>query len=78
MVDIDWCARLTKLRAVEEAILTGEMVTEARFGADMVVYANAKLVDVQRAIETAERNCALQTPGRRRRRYALPGRARPY
>ena len=46
---IDWCARAAKLRRVEEALLTGEMMTEGRFGEDMMRYSTASLDQVQRA-----------------------------
>lgn len=78
--DVDWCARAAKLRKVEEALLTGEMISEARFGADMTRWAEtAKLEDVKRALDEAIRNCAIsrgERPGRRR--YALKARSRPY
>lgn len=67
--DIDWCARAAKLRKVEEALLTGEMVTEARFGADMTRFANASLSDVTKALNEALRQCAIsrgETPARTR------------
>ncbi|CDZ43088.1 Hypothetical protein NGAL_HAMBI1146_58610 [Neorhizobium galegae bv. officinalis] len=76
---VDWCARAVKLRQVEEAILMGEMVTEARFGEDMARYANASLADVKRALDEAIRNCQIsrgETP--RRTRYAIRGHMRPY
>ncbi|WP_019998724.1 hypothetical protein [Aureimonas ureilytica] len=77
--EIDWCARAAKLRRVEEALLTGEMITEARFGSDMTRFANASLAEVTRALNEALRRCA-QARGEtvRRTRYALPARARPY
>jgi hypothetical protein len=76
---IDWCARAVKLRRVEEALLCGEMVTEARFGEDMARYANASLAEVQRALNEAIRNCQIargEKPARTR--YAISGRMRPY
>ena len=76
---VDWCARAVMLRKVEEALLTGEMITEARFGEDMARYANARLDDVKRALDEAIRNCQRlrgETP--RRTRYAISGRMRPY
>ena len=76
---VDWCARAVLLRKVEEALLTGEMITEARFGEDMMRYANAKLDDVKRALEEAIRNCQIsrgEMP--KRTRYAISGRMRPY
>ncbi|MFC5760532.1 hypothetical protein [Rhizobium sp. GCM10022189] len=76
---VDWCARAIKLRKVEEALLSGEMVTEARFGEDMARYANAKLDDVKRALDEAIRNCQLsrgETP--KRKRFAIRGVMRPY
>ncbi|PZU19108.1 MAG: hypothetical protein DI589_22445 [Shinella sp.] len=82
MVDelsVDWCARAVKLRRVEEALLTGEMITEARFGQDMARYANASLEEVRRALDEAIRNCQIsrgEVPARRR--YALRGTMRPY
>jgi 3-oxoacyl-[acyl-carrier-protein] synthase III len=76
---LDWCARAVKLRKVEEALLMGEMVTEARFGEDMARYANASLADVKKALDEAIRNCQIsrgETP--KRTRYAMSGRMRPY
>lgn len=76
---IDWCARAAKLREIETAILAGEMVTEARFGADMTRFATASLADVSRALAEALKNCAVargQRPARTR--YAMRGVMRPY
>lgn len=76
---LDWCARAVKLRKVEEALLTGEMITEARFGQDMARYANASLSDVKRALDEAIRQCQIsrgEVP--KRTRYAISGRMRPY
>jgi hypothetical protein len=76
---IDWCGRAAQLRQVETAILTGEMVTEARFGADMTKFANASLADVKRSLDEALKNCAISQGERpRRTRYAMRGRMRPY
>ncbi len=76
---IDWCARAVLLRKVEEALLTGEMITEARFGQDMARYANARLDDVKRALDEAIRNCQISRgEAPRRTRYAISGRMRPY
>ncbi|WP_173087687.1 hypothetical protein [Devosia sp. 1635] len=77
---VDWCARAAKLRKVEEAILAGEMVTEARFGADMMRYANAKLSDVQSALNAAMKQCQISRGEKpKRTRYAVRGRmTRPY
>lgn len=78
--ETDWCARAAKLRKVEEALLSGEVITETRFGMDMVRWAEtAKLSEVKAALDEAIRNCAIsrgETPGRRR--YAMRARARPY
>ena len=76
---IDWCVRATKLREVEMALLTGEMVTEARFGTDMTRFANASIGEVRRALDEAIRNCQIsrgEIP--QRRRFAIRGIARPY
>lgn len=76
---IDWCARAAKLREVEMALLTGEMVTEARFGTDMMRYANASIAEVRRALDEAIRNCQLSRGERpERKRYAMRGIMRPY
>lgn len=77
---VDWCARAVKLRKVEEALLSGELITEARFGEDMSRFANAKLSEVQSALSIAMRNCAISRGERPRpRRYAMSGRMnRPY
>ncbi|MBP1852128.1 hypothetical protein [Rhizobium halophytocola] len=58
-LDIDWCARAVKLSQVEMALISGEMVTEARFGSDMMRYANASLQDVQWALREAKAQCML-------------------
>ncbi|MCJ2875614.1 hypothetical protein JUM41_15315 [Rhizobium pusense] len=76
---VDWCARAAKLRRVEEAMLSGDMITEGRFGEDMARYATASLSDVQRALNEAIRNCQIargEKPARTR--YAISGRMRPY
>lgn len=76
---IDWCARAARLRKVEEALLSGEMITEARFGQDMARYANASLGDVKRALDEAIRNCQISRgEAPKRTRYAIRGRMRPY
>lgn len=54
---IDWCDRARRLRRVEEAMLMGDMVTEARFGEDMARYANTSLAAVQIALKEALREC---------------------
>lgn len=76
---VDWCARAALLRKVEEALLCGDMVTEARFGEDMAKYANASLGDVKRALDEAIRKCQ-QSRGEvpQRTRFATRGRMRPY
>ncbi|MBX8803219.1 hypothetical protein HBA92_21050 [Ochrobactrum sp. MR28] len=78
-MNIDWCSRAKKLREVEMALLSGEMITEARFGNDMAKYASASLADVRRALQEATEKCKL-TLGERPRptRYAMRGRFRPY
>jgi len=76
---VDWCARAAKLREVELALLTGEMVTEARFGTDMMRYANASIAQIKTALDEAIRNCQIsrgETP--RRLRFAARGIMRPY
>lgn len=77
---VDWCARAVKLRKVEEALLSGEMVTEARFGADMARYATAKLSEVQSALNYAIKQCQISRGEKpKRTRYAMRGRmSRPY
>lgn len=76
---IDWCARAVKLRKVEEALLTGEMITEARFGLDMMRYATASLDEVRRALDEAIRQCQIaRGEAPRRTRFAKSGRMRPY
>lgn len=76
---IDWCARAVKLRRVEEALLTGEMMTEGRFGEDMMRYSTASLDQVQRALNEALRNCQIARDEKPKiRRHAISGRFRPY
>ncbi|MEV4609764.1 hypothetical protein MRBLMR1_004863 [Neorhizobium sp. LMR1-1-1.1] len=78
-IAVDWCARAIKLRKVEEALLSGEMVTEARFGEDMSRYTNASLVEVQRALNEAIRNCQISRGEKPARiRFAARGIMRPY
>lgn len=75
----NWCDRAAKLRKVEEALLSGEMLTEARFGQDMMRYANVSLSDVQRALNEAVRNCQIARGEKpKARRHAISGRFRPY
>jgi len=78
--EIDWCDRAAKLRGVEMALLSGEMVTEARFGSDMTRFANASLGEVTKALNEALRQCALSRGERpARTRYAMSGlMTRPY
>lgn len=77
---VDWCARAVKLRQVEEALLMGEMVTEARFGADMSRFATASVSEVQSALNYAIKQCQIsrgETP--KRTRFAMRGRmTHPY
>ncbi|MQB19648.1 hypothetical protein DXT90_03260 [Agrobacterium tumefaciens] len=76
---VNWCDRAIKLRKVEEALLSGEMLTEARFGQDMMRYANVSLSDVQRALNEAIRNCQIERGKKpKARRHAISGRFRPY
>ncbi len=78
-IAVDWCARAVKLRKVEEALLMGDMVTEARFGEDMTRYANASLDEVKKALDEAIRKCQISRGERpKRTRYAMSGRMRPY
>lgn len=78
-IAVDWCARAAKLRKVEEALLSGEMITEARFGEDMARYANASLSSVQSALNEAIRNCQISRgEAPKRTRFAMSGRMRPY
>lgn len=77
--DVDWCARAAKLREVEMAILSGEMVTEARFGTDMTRFAGASIAEVKRALDEAIRNCQISRGEKpARTRYAVRGIMRPY
>lgn len=76
---VDWCARAVKLREVEMALLSGDMVTEARFGTDMTRWANASISEIRRALDEAIRNCQIsrgEAPARTR--YAVRGIMRPY
>ncbi|WEJ33873.1 hypothetical protein [Devosia sp. SD17-2] len=77
---VDWCARAVLLRKVEEALLMGEMITEARFGTDMNRFAAAGLETVQRELEKAIRQCRISRGERpKRTRFAMSGRmTRPY
>lgn len=76
---VDWCLRAAKLREVEMAFLAGEMLTEARFGADLSRYANASLGEVRRALDEAIRNCQISRGEKpTRRRFAVRGIMRPY
>jgi hypothetical protein len=77
---INWCDRAAKLREVETAMLVGEMVTEARFGADMTKFATGSLSEVTRALNEALKNCAISRGERpKRSRFAIRGRmTRPY
>lgn len=78
-LNIDWCARAIKLRKVEEALLSGEMLTEGRVGEDMMRYSTASLQDVQRALNEAIRNCQIARGEKpKARRHAISGRFRPY
>lgn len=78
-LNVDWCARAAKLRQVEMALLSGEMVTEARFGEDMAKYATASLATVKIELDRALQKCAISRGERpRRTRYAIRGTMRPY
>lgn len=78
-LNVDWCARAVKLRKVEEAMLSGEMLTEGRFGEDMQRFSTATLADVQRALNEAIRNCQIARGEKpKARRHAISGRFRPY
>ena len=76
---IYWCSRALKLQQVELALISGEMVTEARFGSDMMRYANASLADVQRALADAKNKCMISRGLKpARTRFAKRGVMRPY
>lgn len=76
---VDWCARAAKLREVETAMLSGEMVTEARFGQDMTRFAGSGLAAVTAALTEAMRECLIERgEAPRRTRFAIKGRMRPY
>lgn len=76
---VDWCARAAQLREVETAILSGDIVTEARFGQDMTRFASTGLTSVTAALDEAMRNCLIERgEAPRRTRFAIKGRMRPY
>ncbi len=75
------CDRLARLLAVREALITGQAVTETRFGEDMVKFTPANLTELDRAIAAAGTACAIargETAPAPRRRYAMGARFRPY
>lgn len=76
MSDVDWCARAAALREIEFARVSGEQVSETRFGQDLVRFVSSSAGDLAAAIRYAEAMCAKASgnPGR----YALKSRARPY
>lgn len=73
---VDWCARVEKLREIEFARVSGDMVEETRFGPDMVRFVTGTAAELANAIQYAERMCA-KAKGQRTR-FALAARARPY
>ena len=76
----DPCDRALRLRGLREALITGQAVTETRFGEDMVKFAAADLPALEREIAAADAACAIargEAP-RPRRRFAMGARFRPY
>lgn len=80
MVEIDWCAKASALRARYESLRDGSAIGEAGFdGTDRAVFTKADLARVERDMREAERRCAEQSGQPvTRRRFAKFGRFRPF
>lgn len=76
MPDVDWCARAAALREIEFARVSGEQVSETRFGQDMVRFVSSSAEELAAAIRYADDQCAKASG--KRSRYALKAQARPY
>lgn len=75
----DPCARAERLRAVRDALMTGQAVIETRYGDRAVRYAQADRAGLDREIAAAETACmALSGATPKRTRFARGARFRPY
>lgn len=74
--EIDWCARVSQLREIEFARVSGGQVSETRFGPDMVRFLEVSDAELQRAIRYAETQC--RTANGKRSRYAMAARSRAW
>ena len=76
---IDHCAKAAQLRAILEAIATGDALQMARFGEDEARYFQADKAELKSLIAYHEGECIKLNGGTpRRRRFAAVGRYRPY
>jgi len=78
MAEKDWCQEAIDLRQLRRDIATGQAVSEARFGEDLVKYAKADPAGLDRLIAEADRKCDETSGKVARRRYAIGVRHRPY
>lgn len=78
MAEKDWCQEAIDLRQLRRDLATGQAVSEARFGEDMVKYAKADPEALNRLIDEADRKCDGASGRKTRRRYAIGVRHRPY
>lgn len=73
------CDRAERLRGIRDALITGDAVTETKFGEDAVKFAKADMAALNREIAAAEAACAASLGERpRRKRFAMGARFRPY
>lgn len=75
----DYCVELADLKRVRRGLITGQAVSETRFGEDMVKFTRADMNRLDQLIAEAETQCTIQSGGKpKRRRYAMGARFRPY
>ena len=76
---VDPCVEAADLRRVRRDLITGQAVSETRFGEDMVKFTRADLGRLDTLIAEADAQCAIQRGEKpKRRRYAMGARFRPY
>ncbi|KQI68701.1 hypothetical protein AN189_07295 [Loktanella sp. 3ANDIMAR09] len=65
------CERLAQLKKARDDIAMGKQVSETRFGEDGVKFGRGDLAELNRLIQEAERECAIEKGKRPPRRFAV-------
>ncbi|ETW10626.1 hypothetical protein ATO8_21221 [Roseivivax marinus] len=75
----DPCDEANELRKIRRALVTGKAASEVDVEGDRIRYTKADLPRLDSMIAEADRQCAIQSGERpKRRRFAMGARFRPY